>query len=104
MLFVMILEWQPGLSKEQIDGALGRRAQWNYPEGVRLIGEYWPMSADVPVLSIFETDDHAALMEITFTWGDVFKIDMHPAVSAEDGLRLGPDAMARAQGAMPGAG
>ena len=48
-------------------------------------------------MSVFETDDQAALLEIGFTWGDVFQIEVSPAVTAEDGLKLGPDVMARRQ-------
>ena len=95
MLFVMTLKWQPGLSRDQRDGALGRRAQWDYPRGVKLVGEYWPSSESVAVVSIFETDDHSALMEIGFTWGDMFQIEITPAVSAEEGLRVGPEVMSR---------
>ena len=91
MLFVMILKWQPGLSKEQRDGVLIRRAQWNYPEGVTLIGEYWPQVEDAAVVSIFETSDHKALMEIGFAWGDAFNIQVSPAVRVEDGLRMGAE-------------
>jgi hypothetical protein len=98
MLFVMTLKWQPGLTREMRDGALMRRAQWQYPAGVKLYGEYWPSSENVAVVSIFETDDHGALMEIGLTWGDVFQLEVSPAVSAEDGLRLGPAAMGRRQG------
>ena len=97
MLFVMTLKWQPGLTREQRDGALQRRSQWNYPDGVNLIGEFWPSSENLAVVSAFETDDPAALMEITFTWGDVFQIEVAPAVTATDGLRLGPEAMGRRQ-------
>jgi hypothetical protein len=91
MLFVMILKWQSGLSKEQRDGVLMRRAQWNYPEGVRLIGEYWPQVEDAAVVSIFETNDHKSLMEISLAWGDAFNISVSPAVSVEDGLRMGAE-------------
>jgi len=47
------------------------------------------------VVSVFETDDPGSLLEIGLTWGDVFQLEVSPAVSAEDGLRLGPEAMAR---------
>ena len=97
MLFVMVLKWQPGLSREQRDGALMRRAQWQYPQGVKLRGEYWPASDSVAVVSIFETDDQAALLEIGVTWGDVFQIEVSPALTAEDGLKLGPEVLARRQ-------
>jgi hypothetical protein len=97
MLYVMTLKWQQGLSREQRDGALMRRAGWNYPDGVKVHGEYWPSSETLAVVSAFETDDPAALMELSFTWGDVFQIEITPAVTAEDGLRIGPEVMARRQ-------
>jgi hypothetical protein len=95
MLFVMTLTWQTGLTRDQRDGALMRRSQWHYPDGVKVHGEYWPSSERVAVVSIFETDDHGALMEIGLTWGDMFQVEIAPAVNADDGLRLGPEAMAR---------
>ena len=97
MLYVMTLKWQQGLSREQRDGALMRRAGWNYPNGVKVHGEYWPSSESLAVVSVFETDDPAALMELGFTWGDVFQLEITPAVTAEDGLRIGPEVMARRQ-------
>ena len=95
MLFVMTLKWQPSLTRDQRDSALMRRAQWQYPDGVKPHGEYWPSSESVAVVSIFETDDHGALMEIGLTWGDMFQLGVSPAVTAEDGLRLGAAAMGR---------
>ena len=97
MLYVMTLKWQQGLSREQRDGALMRRAGWNYPNGVQVHGEYWPSSESLAVVSVFETDDPAALLELGFTWGDVFQLEITPAVTAEDGLRIGPEVMARRQ-------
>ena len=40
MLFVMTMKRQPGLTRDQRDSALMRRAQWQPPEGVRVLGEY----------------------------------------------------------------
>ena len=53
------------------------------------------MSADIQVVSIFSTDDVAAIMEFQFEWSDVFDIDVSPALSAEDGLRMGADVFGR---------
>ena len=47
------------------------------------------MSGDVNVVSIFNTDDIAAVMELQLEWSDVFDIDVSPAISAEDGLQIG---------------
>lgn len=95
MLYVATMTWQPGLSREQRDGALMRRAQWQYPQEMKVVGEYWPLSERHAVISVFETDDYGAILELELTWGDVFQIEVNPATTAEDGLKVGPEAMAR---------
>jgi len=97
MDYDMLLNWKQGLTRDQRDGALMHRAGWKYPSGVKVIAEYWPAAEDPAVVSIFQTDDFTALMEISLTWGDTFDIAVMPAVSAEDGLKVGPDAMSRRQ-------
>lgn len=97
MDYVMLLRWKQGLSREQRDGALMRRAGWKYPSGASVIAEYWPAAEDPAVVSIFRTDDFGAMMEIDLTWGDIFDVTIFPAVSAEEGLKIGPDVMGRRQ-------
>jgi hypothetical protein len=97
MHYVMLLRWKQGLTREQRDGALINRAGWKYPSGVEVVAEYWPSAEDPAVVSIFRTDDFGALMEIAFTWGAIFDITTLPAISAEDGLKIGPDVLGRRQ-------
>lgn len=97
MDYVMLLRWKQGLTRAQRDGALANRAGWKYPSGIDVIAEYWPAAEDPAVVSIFKTDDFGPIMEIEFTWGDIFDITVFPAVSAEDGLKVGPDAIGRRQ-------
>jgi Protein of unknown function (DUF3303) len=97
MDYVMLLRWKQGLTREQRDGALMHRAGWKYPSGVELIAEYWPTAEDPAVVSIFRASDFSALMEIELTWGATFDITIFPAISAEDGLKIGPDALGRRQ-------
>jgi hypothetical protein len=97
MDYVMLLRWKQGLTRDQRDGALMHRAGWNYPAGVQVVAEYWPAAEDPAVVSIFRTADFAALMEIELTWGDTFDVTTFPAVSAEDGLKIGPEVMGRRQ-------
>jgi len=97
MDYVMLFSWKQGLTRDQRDGALMHRAGWNFPSGVKVIAEYWPAAEDPAVVVIFQTDDYAPLMEIALTWGDTFDITTLPAISAEDGLKVGPDAMGRRQ-------
>src|SRR5437016_968516 len=59
MNYVMLLRWKQGLTREQRDGALARRSQWKYPDGIELLAEYWPAADDPAVVSIFRTDDYA---------------------------------------------
>jgi hypothetical protein len=97
MDYVMLLRWKQGLTREQRDGALMRRAQWSYPQGVEVVAEYWPAAEDPAVVSVFRTDDFSGVMEIGFTWGDTFDISTFPAISAEEGLKIGPEVMGRRQ-------
>jgi hypothetical protein len=64
---------------------------------VELVAEYWPSAENPAVVSIFRTDDYGALMEIGLTWGALFDITILPAISAENGLKIGAEAMGRRQ-------
>jgi hypothetical protein len=101
MDYVALLTMRSSVPGPDRDAALMRRATWQYPAGIELIAEYWPLADGPQVVTIFRTDDAAALMELEFEWNDVFDIDVHPAVSADDGLRLGPDIFARLQRMQP---
>jgi hypothetical protein len=95
MDYVALLSFRSSVSAADRDGALMRRAAWEYPAGITPIAEYWPLSADVEVVTIFSADTFAAVMEVVFQWNDVFDIDVHPAVSAAEGLQIGAEVFAR---------
>ena len=97
MDYVARLTFQSAASAPDRDAALARRASWNYPAGVQVIAEYWPLTADLSVVAIFSADDVGAIWELQAEWSDVFDIDIAPAVSAEEGLRIGPDVFGRLQ-------
>ena len=67
---------------------LARRVGWQFPAGVRVIGEYWLQSTDPTLIVISEVDDPAALMAATADWDDHFDLTTTPAVSAEQGLKF----------------
>jgi hypothetical protein len=46
-------------------------------------------------LAAFSADSFDKVMELVFEWNDVFDIDVHPAVSAENGLKIGPKVFER---------
>jgi hypothetical protein len=93
--YVALLSFRPSVSGAGRDAALIRRAGWQYPAGDTLIAEYWPLAADLQVISILSSDDIAAIMEVIFQRNDVFDVAVHPAVSAEQGLQLGAEVFAR---------
>lgn len=95
MDYVALLRFRSSVSGAERDAALMRRATWQYPEGIRPIAEYWPAASAAQVVSVFSADTYEQVMELVFQWNDVFDIDVHPAVSADEGLRIGPGVFGR---------
>ena len=89
MLFIAVLKPTGGNPKETI----ARRVQWQYPEGIRLVAEYWLQTSDPDVIAIFEADSVAPIMAMRTEWGDVFDITVTPAITAEEGLKLAKQMM-----------
>jgi hypothetical protein len=102
--YVAFLKFRQGVTAMDRDAALLRRASWQYPEGVKVITENWPLSAEYQVVTVFSADEFAPIMEIVFEWNDVFDISVHPAVSADEGLRIGPEVFGRLQRMQQAAG
>jgi hypothetical protein len=95
MDYVALLRFRASVPSAERDKALARRDTWQYPAGVTLIAEYWPALSDVTVVSIFSTDSFDSIFEFELEWSDAFDIDISPAVSADDGLRIGADVFGR---------
>jgi hypothetical protein len=102
--YVALLKFRETVSPADQDAALMRRAAWKYPDGIRVMFEYWPMSAEYQVVTAFEADSFPPIMELVFEWNDVFDISVFPAVSAEEGLRVGPEVFGRLPRMQQGAG
>lgn len=95
MEYVALLRFREGVSAAERDGALLRRSAYQYPEGLTPIAEYWPVSAEAQVVTIFSAETFAPVMQVELEWSDVFDISVFPAVSAEEGLRIGPELFGR---------
>ena len=94
MLFVALLTTKPG-STFQEGGS--RRLQWTYPEGVNVLGEYW-LETDAPrVVSVMEAESMAPFGQIRMHWGDLFEIEVFPAVTSQQGMEMLRQAMASVQ-------
>jgi hypothetical protein len=95
MEFLALLKFRPSVPAAERDAALMRRAGWQYPDGIKMIAEYWPLSGEYQVVTVFSAETIAPIMEIEFEWDDVFDMTVTPAVSADEGLRIGPDVFGR---------
>ena len=95
MDYVALLKFRSSVPAAERDGALMRRAGWQYPKGIRLIAEYWPIASAVQVVSIFSADTFEPVLELELEWSDVFDIDVHPAVAADEGLSIGSEVIGR---------
>jgi hypothetical protein len=90
MLFVMLLKNRGSTTFQE---GVARRLQWEYPEGVKVLGEYWLETDHVRVISIMEAQSIEAFGQIRMDWGDVFEIEVFPAVTAEQGMEMARQAM-----------
>ena len=89
MLFVILMNVRSGTRNERV----ARRVAWQYPEGARVVGEYW-LQADAPnVISVVEADSLAPIMAALSAWDDVFTPIVIPAISAEEGLQFAKQMM-----------
>ena len=84
MLFVTLGRVRAGTTKERV----GRRMQWSYPQGAKIIAEYWLQTPDPQVIVISEADDIAPILAATSAWDDVLSMTVVPAVTAEQGMEL----------------
>ena len=67
---------------------IARRMSWEYPAGMRMVAEYWPMSTEVAVIAVAEADNVASIMTAIVDWDDVFDLTVVPAMTAEQGLEM----------------
>jgi len=72
---------------------VAKRIQWHYPEGVKLLGEYWLSCNDPRVISIYEIDRVELIMALYAEWEDYFDIRVFPVVTGEQGMELAKQRM-----------
>ncbi|MFZ5809781.1 MAG: DUF3303 domain-containing protein [Chloroflexota bacterium] len=86
MKFIALWSLKEGVDQAKLAEMMGRRSEWKFPEGIKLIAEYWSSRNAPVVVSIFEANDAAALMINTVGWIDVMKVDIFPVTTYEEGL------------------
>lgn len=86
MKFVALWSLKESVDQIKLMEIMGRRAEFQFPKGISLIAEYWSSKRSPTVVSIFETDDAAALMMNTVAWVDALDVDIFPVTEWEEGL------------------
>jgi hypothetical protein len=66
---------------------------------MNVVGEYWLETDSPRVVSIMEADGMEPFGQIRMEWGDLFEIEVYPAVTAEQGMGMLRRAMAPEQSA-----
>jgi hypothetical protein len=84
MKFVALFEIKDSVDQTKLAEAIGRRAEYQHPAGVKLLEEYW--SPEGTIVSIFESDDPAAMMIMTAAWVDVDTVRIFPVVTWQEGF------------------
>ena len=90
MLYVALMKIR---GDGKIKEALAKRLQWQIPEGINLVAEYWLQTPDPSVITVFKTDSIAPMLQLESEWDDYFAITIVPAVSAEEGMEMGKKMM-----------
>jgi hypothetical protein len=84
MLFVALFKTVPGFTEERVE----RRLEWEPPEGVKVVGEYWLQTQDPAVIVVCEADHIRQLWATFGPWNKYFDISIYPAVEAHEGLEM----------------
>jgi hypothetical protein len=90
MLFVALLKPRGTTTFQE---GVARRMQWDYPEGVRVLGEYWLKTECPRVVSVMEAEGMDAFGQIRMHWDDMFEIEVFPAMTGEQGMEMARQAM-----------
>ena len=83
MLFVSLMKSKPGST---IADRTKRRLDWTYPQGMRVLAEYWLAGANPEVVLVSESDDASTIYTAVRQWADMFEITVTPAITADVGL------------------
>ena len=85
MLFVALLKNRAGNTFQE---GVTRRMQWDYPEGANVLAEYWLETEAPRVVAVMEAESMDVFGQIRMDWGDMFEIEVFPAVTGEQGMEM----------------
>jgi hypothetical protein len=93
MLFNSVGTIHTHLTQDQRHAGLARRAEWQYPQGVKVHSEIWRSTAP-EVVTTFECDSYEPILAIQLAWADFMQMNISPATTPEQGLQIGAKILA----------
>lgn len=85
MIYLATMTIHTHLNKQERMAGFVRRAEYKYPTGVKVLGEWWRAAAP-QVVTAFECDSYEPILAMTSEWGDFFEFNISPATTPEAGL------------------
>jgi len=92
MLYLMQGTIRDHLTKDQRMAGFARRAEWKYPQGLKVVGEWWQAVAPQIVVA-FESDSYDPILAVQVEWSDFMEISVSPATTPEAGLAAAQKAL-----------
>jgi len=86
MKFAVLFSLKENVTQAKILESAARRREFKFPEGVKLLEEYWTPVQSPAVIALFEATDPAALMLNSIAWVDTFEVQVVPIVEYKEGL------------------
>jgi hypothetical protein len=94
MQYVMLGTIRSHLTKDERLAAFGRRAEWKYPVGVKVVGEWWRASAP-QIVTVIECEQYDPILAINAEWSDFMELQFSPCTTPDAGLRAAQKAVAK---------
>jgi hypothetical protein len=83
MLFVDIITWEP----KDNDEVLKRFMNWEYPEGIKVVGEWGDLSSCRHIV-VYDAKSSEAYAAGMFPWRDICRFDSFPAMAPDDTMKF----------------
>lgn len=84
MLYAALGKVRPGTQQQRTV----LRLDWDYPEGVKVMGEYWLETPDPAVVVFFGAEHIGQIWTALAGWDEFIEFTVVPAIEAKDGLAL----------------
>jgi uncharacterized protein DUF3303 len=87
MKFLAMFDLKENATQAKVAEAVSRRIEYKFPEGTKLLAEYWTPVASPTVIAVIESSDPAPLLLNSLAWLDVFECKVIPIIDWEEGAR-----------------